>query len=348
LSILSLFRYPAGVDTSRTVFLEGARVRRRIENTLSRIAPYVRRTPCRRTTDLSRQVGADVHLKLENLQTTGSFKLRGVLSKVLSLDAEASNRLLVAASTGNHGMAFAHVIDVFGLRGKLFIPNTASRVKVDLLHGSGIPFEAVGDNCVEAETFARRFARDGGHVWISPYNDIEVVRGQGTVAVEILEQIGMLDTVLVPVGGGGLISGIAGYLRSVDPTVTVIGCQPRNSCIMYQSVRAGAIVEAEEQPTLADGTAGGIEPGALTFEMCSELVDDFILVEESDIERAICWLSEAEDLAVEGAGALAVAALMAAERRFNNRKVVAVLSGSRIDPGILERLGCGRSPKEEA
>jgi len=316
-------------------------VRAPIEEAASAIAPFVRKTSCRASSALSEAAGCEAFLKLENLQRTGSFKIRGVVNKILSLTSDQANRLLVAASTGNHGMAFAHAVNLFGLHGKLFIPRTASEVKVNLLRDTGIPFEMVGDNCVEAEEHAHAFARAGGHVWISPYNDIEVVRGQGTVGLELIQQLGNLDTVLVPVGGGGLVSGIASYLKAVKPKIQVIGCQPRNSCVMFQSLQAGEIVEGEESPTISDGTAGGMEEGSLTFDLCRRYVDDFILLDEAEIERAICFLFENEAMAVEGAAALTVAAVMTNGRRLAGQRVVAVLSGSRLDPSLLRRLGCG-------
>ena len=319
-----------------------------IESAASAIAPFVKRTPCRSSAALSELVGGEVHLKLENLQESGSFKLRGVINKVLSLTADQSSRLLVAASTGNHGLAFAHAVDLFGLEGKLFIPRTASRVKVDLLRGTGISFEMVGDNCIEAEEHAHAFSRAGDHVWISPYNDLEVVHGQGTVGVELTNQLDGIDAVLVPVGGGGLISGIAAYVKAFAPEIQVIGCQPRNSCVMFQSLEAGEIVEAEETPTLSDGTAGGIEEGSLTFDLCRRFVDDFILLDETEIERAICFLYENEAMAVEGAAALSVAAVMNNGERFAGQRVVAVLSGGRLDPVILRRLGCGGTNEASA
>jgi len=323
-------------------------VRAAIENAASAIAPFIKRTPCRSSAALSELVGGEVHLKLENLQESGSFKLRGVINKVLSLTADQSSRLLVAASTGNHGLAFAHAVDLFGLEGKLFIPRTASKVKVDLLRGSGIPFEMVGENCIEAEQHAHDFARTGDHVWISPYNDLEVVHGQGTVGVELTHQLAGIDAVLVPVGGGGLISGIAAYLKAFNRNIQVIGCQPRNSCVMLQSLEAGEIVEAEERPTLSDGTAGGIEEGSVTFDLCRRFVDDFILLDETEIGRAICFLHKTEAMAVEGAAALSVAAVMNNGERFAGQRVVSVLSGSRLDPTILRRLGCGGTDEVSA
>lgn len=313
-------------------------MRQAIDSAARAVAPHVRRTPCRRSAFLSERLGRDVHLKLENLQETASFKLRGVVNKVVSLSGGERRKLLVAASTGNHGMAFAHVVEVCGLKGRLFIPGTASSVKVKQLLESGIPFEKVGDNCVEAENAARRFAEQGGHVWLSPYNDLHVIAGQGTVAVELLDQVPDLETVYVPVGGGGLISGMAAYLKAAAPSVRVVGCQPVNSCVMYQSLRAGAIVEGEERPTISDGTAGGIEKGSRTFELCRRFVDDFVLLEEREIEEAIRLVYEHEGLAVEGAAALSVAALIKDAGPPERRRVAAVLSGGRISPSLLRRL----------
>jgi threonine dehydratase len=257
-----------------------------------RIAPYVLQTACRETAALGELIGGTVFLKLENLQSTGSFKLRGVVNKILSLSEADSQRLLVAASTGNHGAAFAHAMELFGLSGKLFMPTTSSAVKIENMRSTGVPFELVGEDCVEAEVYAHDFARDNDFVWISPYNDLEVVHGQGTIAVELVEQLQTFDVVLAPVGGGGLISGIAGYLKALAPSIEVIGCQPVNSCVMYESVEAGEILDIESLPTVSDGTAGGIEPGSITFDLCRRLVDDFILLEEAEIIAAMRLLHD--------------------------------------------------------
>jgi threonine dehydratase len=163
-----------------------------------------------------------------------------------------------------------------------------------------------------------------------------------------MNQLDGVDAVLVPVGGGGLVSGIAAYLKAVDPRIQVIGCQPRNSCVMFQSLEAGRIVEAEEEPTISDGTAGGVEAGSVTFDLCRRFVDDFILIEEAEIERAICFLYEKETMAVEGAAALASAALMNSGGRFAGLRIVAVVSGGRVDPEIFSRLGCGERHEVQA
>ncbi len=312
------------------------------EKTRARIAPYIRLTPCRESVAIGEAIGGTAFLKLENLQTAGSFKLRGVVNKILSLSEVDSQTLLVAASTGNHGAAFAHALELFGLSGKLFMPKTSSAVKIENMRSTGVPFELVGVDCVEAEVHAREFASENGFVWISPYNDPEVVHGQGTIAVELLEQLETFDTVLAPVGGGGLISGIAGYLKAVDPLIEVIGCQPVNSCVMYESIKAGEIVDIESLPTVSDGTAGGIESGSITFDFCRRFVDDFILLEEAEIIAAMRFFHDEEGLRIEGAAALPVAAALKDRARFAGRRVALIVSGSRVDEKTLDMAVQGR------
>ena len=309
-----------------------------IEETSRRIAPHVCRTECRSAPALSDKVGAEVHLKLENLQHSSSFKLRGVINKILSLSEAESQRLLIAASTGNHGAAFAHALQLFGLRGKLFMPKTSAAVKVENVRSTGVPFELVGEDCIEAEAHAAAFARSGGHVWISPYNDLDVVHGQGTVAVELMEQLEGVDTVLAPVGGGGLMSGIAAYLNAVDPSIEVIGCQPLNSCVMYESIKAGEILDIESLPTISDGTAGGIESGSITFDLCRRHVDDFILLEEAEIVAAMRFLHEMEGVTIEGAAALSSAAALKERRRFAGRRIALIVSGGRVDEATMDKV----------
>lgn len=309
-----------------------------IEETLRRIAPHVRRTECRPATALSDEVNADVFLKLENTQHSGSFKLRGIINKILSLSDADSQKLLVAASTGNHGAAFAHALEIFGLRGKLFMPETSASVKVENMRTTGVPFELVGKDCIEAEAHAAAFARSEGHIWISPYNDIEVVHGQGTVAVELMEQLGQVDVVLVPVGGGGLISGIAAYLNAVDPMIEIIGCQPVHSCVMHKSIMAGEILDLESLPTISDGVAGGIEAGSITFDLCRRHVDSFIVLEEAEIVAAMRILHEKEGVTVEGAAALSSAAVLKDRQRFAGRRVALIVSGGRVDEATIAKV----------
>jgi len=313
-------------------------VKKHIEDASQRIAPHIRRTECRPGLTLGDEVDGEVFLKLENLQQSGSFKLRGVLNKILSLSDEDSRKLLVTASTGNHGAAFVHAVGLFGLQGTLFLPKTAAAIKIENVRASGVPFELIGEDCVEAEAHGAAFAREHGHVWISPYNDSEVVHGQGTIGVELSEELETIDAVVVPVGGGGLIGGIAGYLKAVKPSIEVIGCQPVNSCVMYESVNAGEILDIESLPTVSDATAGGIEKGAITLDLCRRLVDDFVLLEEEEIIEAMRFLYEMEDLTIEGGAAMPVAAVLRDPARFAGRRTVLIVSGGRIDKATLERL----------
>jgi len=303
-----------------------------------RIRPYIRWTPLEPSPFLSQLTGGDVYLKLENTQITGSFKLRGAVNKLLSLDDEERARGIVTASTGNHGAATAWALARFGIAGTIFVPNTASPAKIDNLRRLGANLEFAGDDCVDTEIFARRTAEESGRVFVSAYSDPKIVGGQGTIGIELERELDAMDAVVAPVGGGGLIGGIAGYLKAGKPDLAIIGCQPQNSAVMYESVKAGELVERELLPTLSDGTAGGIEPGAITFDACRDLVDEFLLVGEEEIGEAIRTLIDTHSLLVEGAAALSVAALQKAARRFEGQRVVLILSGARISLATLRMV----------
>jgi threonine dehydratase len=279
-----------------------------------------------------------VYLKLENQQQSGSFKLRGVANRIASLGPAAVGVKLIAASTGNHGAAFAHVLAELGLDGTLFLPRSASEAKLEAIRSYGVHYEHIGDDCVETETHARTVAEDTGGVLIPPYNDPFVVAGQGTIAVELLDQLEDFDAVLVPVGGGGLISGIGAYLKAVRPSVEIVGCQPVNSPVMYESVRAGRIVDFDSLPTLSGATAGGIEPGSVTFDLCRRYVDDFVLLTEREIASAIRFMVEREQMVVEGGAALPVAAAIKEKDRFAGRRLVLVVTGFKIDDDVLKKI----------
>jgi threonine dehydratase len=313
-------------------------MRAAIEQAQQRIRSHIRRTECRHSPALSDAAGAEVYLKMENRQLSGSFKLRGVANKLLALSADQRSRRLVAASTGNHGAAFAHAVTELGLDGLLFLPTTVAATKLRAIEASGIPFQLVGDDCVETETHAAGYAADNGCVWVSPYNDPLVVAGQGTVAVELGEQVDGVDCILVPVGGGGLIAGIGCHIKSVAPEIELIGCQPAASAVMYESVRAGQIVTMESLPTLSDATAGGIEAGSITFDLCRRHVDSYVLLEEEEIARAIRFVYENEEMVIEGGAALPVAAALRRPAGLQGKRVVLVITGSKIDEEVLRRV----------
>ena len=303
-----------------------------------RIEDHIRLTECRRSAALSQVAGADVWLKLENTQLSGSFKLRGVMNHLLSLAPAEIGKRLIAASTGNHGAAFAHGVTKLGLEGLLFLPKTITAKKLEAIKTSGIPYELVGDDCVETENHAHAYAVANGDVWVSPYNDPAIVAGQGTIGLELREQVPQLDAVLIPVGGGGLAGGIGAIIKGVDPSTEIIGCEPMASAVMHESVKAGHIVEMESLPTLSDATAGGIEEGSITFDLCLKYVDSYELVDEDEIAAAIRFLHDEEDLVVEGGAALPVAVMLRSPETLRGKTVALVITGSKIDEAVLERV----------
>ncbi len=300
-----------------------------------RIKAHIRLTDCRRSEALSTNTGAEVFLKLENRQLSGSFKLRGVMNKVLSLNSEERAQRLVAASTGNHGAAFAHAVVELGLDGLLFLPTNAKAAKLEAIEASGIPFELVGDDCVITENHAHAFAEANNDVWISPYNDPAIVAGQGTIGPEVMEQVQELDAVLIPVGGGGLAGGIAGFIKAVDPSIEIIGCEPEASAVMWESVKAGEIVDIPSLPTLSDATAGGIEAGSITFDLCRRFVDRWEQIGEDEIAAAVRFLHDHEDMVVEGGAALPAAVMLRRPPELEGKNVVLVITGSKIDQAVL-------------
>jgi threonine dehydratase len=314
-------------------FLSGVR------DASARIRPEVIRTSLQRSDLLSRRLAADVFVKAEYEQPTGSFKLRGATNKLKSLTREEKNRGVVSASTGNHGLAVSRAARLEGASVTLFVPNSLSPDKrTKLLAATGVSLEFVPASCEQAELAARQFGRDSGRVFISPYNDPDVILGQGTAGLEILEELPQVQDVLVPVGGGGLIAGIAGYLKTVRPGIRVIGVEPVNSRFLAESLKAGRLVEVEESPSLADAVAGGLEPGSMTFPLCQKYVDDIITVEESLIAESLALLFEDHGRVVEGAGALALAGLLKDPRRFQGRSLALVASGGNISPTLHRQI----------
>ncbi len=303
-----------------------------IVDAAERIRPHVRETPMLESPGVSDLVGAGVFLKLENLQITGSFKARGALNKVLGLTAEERARGVVTASSGNHGAAVANAGRVAGLVPTVFLPENAAPIKVDKIRNLGAKVEFFGDDSGLTEVHARRVAAETGQVYLSPYNDLEVVAGQGTIGLEILAQYPEVNAVIVAVGGGGLIGGIASYLKALRPGMLVIGSSPKNSCVMAESIRQGKILDLPSLPTLSDGTAGGVEAGAVTFELCRTLIDEFDLPDEAEIAAGMRIAFEAERLMVEGAAGVAIATAIRQRERLAGKQVAIVLCGGNVSP----------------
>ncbi len=307
-----------------------------------RIRNMVRQTPLEYSACLSHQGNCNVYLKPENLQVTGSFKYRGAANFIMSLTPDEKRRGIVTASTGNHGGACASVLKQTGINGRIFLPTTATGVKLEALKAYGVELVFTGPDCVDAEKAAREEARESGQTYVPPYNHPKIIGGQGTIAVELERQLEEIDTVIVPVGGGGLMAGIAGYLKHRHPEIEIIGCQPEKSCVMYESVRQGHLVEMESLPTLSDGTSGGIEAGSITFDICRTCVDQYVLLTEDEIRTAMLLIMEKHHMLVEGAAALSVAAFVKLENRLAGKKVVLLLSGNKLSMETLQKIICDR------
>jgi threonine dehydratase len=307
-----------------------------VEAAEARIRAHVRETRLEHSPALSALTEASVYLKLENLQRTGSFKVRGAFNRILSLTAQERIRGIVAASSGNHGAAVALAMSQCSVGGIIFVPESASRAKVENIRRLGGEVRAAGTESGATESFARAYAADHDMTYVSPYNDEAVIVGQGTIGAEIARQLPSVEAVVASVGGGGLISGVAGYLKSIKPGIDAIGVSARNSMAMSASVRAGHIVETEHLPTLSDGTAGGVEPGAITFGLCRALVDSFVDIGEDDIRSALRLFIESHAMLCEGAAALAIAGLLASKERLRGRSVVVVICGANITADKLK------------
>lgn len=304
------------------------------------IRDHIRETPLDYSPYFSELTGANVWLKLENLQHSGSFKLRGAFNKLLSLTPEESAAGCVAASSGNHGAAVAYAMNKLGVSGIVFVPETASSTKIDAIRRAGAEVRLFGTDGLDTEQHARQHAADNQLVYLSPYNDPIVVAGQGSCGVEIARQLPDLDVIFVAVGGGGLIAGVGSFLKSVHRDMDVIGCQPAASAVMARSAEAGIIVDIPSEPTLSDGTAGGIEAGAITFDICQAVVDRYVLVSEDEIAAAMREFIDGHHMLLEGAAGVALAGLKQIATNYQNRNVVVIICGGNISRdtlrGVLE------------
>jgi threonine dehydratase len=314
-------------------------VKQAVLNAETRIRPHIYETPLEFSPYLSRLSGCKVYLKLETVQCTGSFKYRGAVNRILSLTPQEKDKGLITSSSGNHGAAFVYASRKMGCKGTLYLPENVSRAKLELIKWYGAEdIEFHGTDVADTESYARQVAKESGALFISPYNDPFIIGGQGTIAVELMRRLDHIDAVFVPIGGGGLMSGIAGYLKAVAPNIQMIGCQPENSPVMTESVKAGKLIEMESKPTLSGGTAGGIEKGAITFDICRVCVDDFVLVSEAQIEEGILLALEKSYLLIEGAAALSIACFLKTAQRFKNKTVVLVISGKRLHIETLKQI----------
>lgn len=279
---------------------------------------------------LSSDLGCRVLLKNEHLQPGGSFKIRGATNKIRILGEAQRRAGVTTASTGNHGQAVARAGSEAGVPVTVYVSATTARPKVDAIRALGAGLVVVDGPPIEAELLARRHAAEQGKVYISPYNDLDVIAGQGTLGLELVEQAADLDAVFISVGGGGLISGVGTVLKKLSPHTRVIGVWPENSPCMLAAMTAGQIVDVNEKETLSDATAGAIELNAVTLPLCREVIDATVTVTEAQIGRAMRMIADAEHWIVEGSAGVALAGLAKLAETFRGKKVAVVLCGRNI------------------
>lgn len=310
-----------------------------VQEAQRRITGFVAETPVVLIAGEPERFGsAQVYLKLENLQKTGSFKLRGASNKVFSLNAEEAAKGVVTSSTGNHGLGVACAARQRQIAAEIFVSSQVAPAKYRKMQEYGAHIRQVGGNPLEAELAARAAADDSDRTYVPPYNDPLVVAGQGTIALELAAQVPSVDAVYVAVGGGGLISGIGTYLAVASPHTEVVGCWPENSRVLYESLNAGRIIEFPEMPTLSESTAGGVEPGSVTFELCQKVVRRHVLVTEAEILDAMRW-GRAHGWTFEGAAGVALAAFFKDATHCEGKSVAVVCCGGNLSPKVAAELG---------
>lgn len=306
-----------------------------------RTAGKIEYTPLVRSAGFSDDTGAKVYFKLENRQTTGSFKFRGATNRLLTLDEKQRARGCVVASSGNHGAAVACAMQRLGTSGVIFVPQQTSLAKVENIRSYGGDVRFFGVDGLDTEQHARQYAAENDMLYLSPYNDEEVIAGQGTCGLEILEQLPDVDAVFIAVGGGGLAAGVGSVLKAHDPNIRVYGCQPEASAVMARSVAAGEILDLPSAATLSDGTAGGIEPGAITFPLNQAVIDEWVIVDEQEIADAMRLYIGREGHSIEGAAGVAVAAMLASTAAIAGQNIVVIVCGGNIAQDKLAAIMSG-------
>lgn len=294
------------------------------------IRPQVPVTPLDVSPVLSASLGCEVLLKCEHLQPTGSFKVRGSANKICSLDEAARLAGVITASTGNHGQGVARAGALANVAVTVYVGTETAPQKIAAIRALGAGVIVIDGAPIDAELEARRQAELQGKTYISPYNDLDVVAGQGTIGVELSRQAPELAAVFVAVGGGGLISGIGTALKRLSPRTRIIGVWPENSPCMLEALKAGAIVDTVEYPTLSDATAGAVEAGSVTFPLCSAVIDESLTVTEDEIASAMRTIAQTDRWMIEGAAGVAVAGLLKSAHAYPGRKVAAIVCGRNI------------------
>lgn len=304
-----------------------------------RILPVVRSTPLVDSPGLSSATGANVLLKLENLQVTGAFKIRGASNKILNLSDQERARGVITVSSGNHGKAVSYVARELGIKATVCIPETVPENKRQAIGALGAELVVEGADADEAMQYADRLQAQLGMTMVHPFDDLEIIAGQGTIGLELVEEFPEIDTVIVPLSGGGLMSGIAFTIKMLFPSVHVVGVSMERGPAMVESLKAGKIVDIVEEPTLADALAGGLnKDNQYTFPMVRQYVDETVLVSEDEISEAIWFCLKQEHIVVEGGAAVGVAALLANKIKKRGDNLAVVLSGANLSVQVLKKI----------
>ncbi|SFB85979.1 L-threonine ammonia-lyase [Polaromonas sp. OV174] len=306
-----------------------------IEDAAQRLQGHLLDTPCVESKTLSQLTGAQIYLKFENLQYTASFKERGACNKLAQLSADERRRGVIAMSAGNHAQGVAYHAQRLGIRAVIVMPRFTPGVKIERTRGFGAEVVLHGDTLDESRAHALLLAEQGGLVFVHPYDDEAIVAGQGTVGLEMLRAVPSLDTLVIAVGGGGLIAGMATAAKALKPGIEIVGVQTSRFPAMVNAVKGTHYPQGTS--TIAEGIAVGT-PGLIPQAIIAKLVDDLVLVDEGDIEQAMVMLLEIEKTLVEGAGAAGLAALLKYPARFAGKKVGLVLCGGNIDPLLLAAI----------
>jgi threonine dehydratase len=303
------------------------------------VAQFAFRTPIIDSTVLSKALGSQVVLKAESLQTTGSFKIRGAINKLMSLDPRERQRGVITVSSGNHGRAVAYMARELGIRAAVCLSEAVPSGKVQAIQELGAQVVLCGKTYDESVEEAYRFMVEGGLTMVHPFDDPLIIAGQGTIGLELLEDFPQVDTVVIPLSGGGLLSGIALALKTANPTIQVIGVSMERGPAMVRSLESGRVVEVVEEPTLADALAGGIGANnQYTFNIVQTLLDEAVLVSEDEIAQAMVFVLEHHHLVLEGGGAVGIAALLSGKVQHLGDQIAVILSGGNVDLPILQRI----------
>lgn len=310
-----------------------------IEQARSRISSHVSVSSLNRSAALSDILARNVFLKMETDHETGSFKVRGAVNKLAILKSQGIGKV-VTASTGNHGAAVSFAGQRLSMEVVVFVPEIINGSKLEKLESFGVEIHKVGNDGIVAEGEARLFSKRHEIPYVSPYNDYDVMAGQGSIGLEILEQLSSVDKIYVSLGGGGLVGGIGKAITESESNAQVIACSPVNSAVMYESLKSGKILDLDSLPTISDGTAGGLETGSVTFDVCQDVIHSHVVVEEDLIRKATSMLNYDLDIRSEGAAGLALAGAISdlENRSDQSRNIVVILCGANIDQATLESL----------